>query len=219
MDISHLRMPHAADIINQVFHALHIVRHNCDPAVKQIINRYDGQVGPDQFQDLRGCKINVGDHHAVQAPVPAMFIITHSAVCYHIHRCKRDVIAPHLSRHLKAVQDCREIIVCQAALQVVREQNPQVIGPVCLQGTRGGIREISHLLCRRLDLLPLLLSDITVSIECLAHSCHGNIAPRGNIFHRYHIPIPPGENVPGLSFIFPCSPMEKQPECAIQHLL
>ena len=133
VDVRNLLMSHAADIIDKVPHSFDVIRYHRDPAVKNIVNRHNGKRRADQLQNLRCRKINVRDHHTVQPAVSAMFIITHSAVRYHIHRSKCNIVAFLFCRHLKAVQDRGKIIMCQAAVKVIRKKNPEVIRSVCLQ--------------------------------------------------------------------------------------
>ena len=89
---------------------------------------------------------------------------------------ERQVIPLALGLEPEVVQHRSEVLVHEAAVLQVDEQNAQIVGPVRLQGAGGGVGRITHLLRRGQNAQTGRLADILLAVESLAYRGHGNIA-------------------------------------------
>ena len=180
-----IRNPAVAALVNisqKIAHSVDIVGNDRSSVVKNMVDRDERDIAVHKLRNIRIVEIHACHDHSVKAAVSAVIEIRHPAVvAVRVYEC--DVISARLYRAFKAVEYRREEIVRQAALRLVREKNADIVGPVRLQRSCGGIREISHLPRDVPDVSLCLLTDILLIVKCLAHGRNAHAAGLGNVFH------------------------------------
>ena len=154
--------------MHKLTHAVDIVRHDREAVVEYMVYRDDRNVGGDKLQHLRVVEIDRGDDDPVHAAVKAMLKICRLAVSYVlIYKC--DIVAVSLGLDLETVEEYADII-----------------GSVCLERSGGGICHVPQFIRKAAYSLAGLLSNIGLTVECLADRRDRHAAALGNFLHRNH---------------------------------
>ena len=117
---------------------------------------------------------------------------------------KGDIVAVFFRFHLEAVQHGGEVLVGQAALPFIHEQDAQIIGTVRFQGTGRCIGQVPHAACRCTDALSCCGGNVRLVVQGLADGCDGYAAFFCQIFQGWHrFRLLSKVCLPGMCFVKP----------------
>ena len=113
-----------------------VIGYYRNPVIEDVVDRHNGNIALNQFNNLRITKINTGKHHTVKASVPAVLQICHSVLSVLIAVYKGNVITTLFRRPLEAVKHSGKVVMRQSACGFVYKEHPDAMGSVRLQRPR-----------------------------------------------------------------------------------
>lgn len=162
-----------------------IIGNDCEAIVENVVDGDERDTAIDQLPHARIVEIHTCDDHAVHTAVKAMLYIR-GRLATDIVIDERDVIAVALGFDLEAFEHGREILMRKTASHLINEKDAEIVSPVRLESTRGGVGHVAHLLCDGADAVACLFADIRLTVERLTDRRNGNSATLRNILHGYH---------------------------------
>ena len=151
-----------------------------------MVDGHHRHIAIDQLHHLRIVKVHAGDHHAVHTPVVAMFQIAHGLAA-DVVVDEGDIIAALFCFYLEAVQHCGEVLVGQAALLFIYEQNAKVVSTVGFQRPGCCVGQIPYAASRCTDAFPRGRCDVRLVVQRLTDSCDGYAAFFRQILQGRHL--------------------------------
>ena len=151
-----------------------------------MVDGHHRHIAVDQFHHLRIVKVHTGDHHAVHTPVVAMFQIAHGLAA-DVVVDEGDIVAALFRFYLEAVQHCGEVLVGQAALFFIYEQNAKIVSAVGFQRPGRCVGQVPHATGRCTDALPRGRCDVRLVVQRLTDGCNGYAAFFRQILQGRHL--------------------------------
>ena len=151
------------------------------------------EIGQNQLLHQRVVEIRTDNGNAVDPPVQGVLQIALVLVA-HITVDEGDVVAAAFALDPEAVEGGGKILVHEAVILQVHQQDAQVVGAVGFECAGSGISRITKFFCGGAHTLSGRLTDVLMSVEGLADRGHGNAALLCNVFHGNHAARPPALN-------------------------